>query len=226
MKSFALAAFLFLTVNMHAQQDWANTAKYKSANAQLLSEGKKTKGRVVLIGDSITEFWLRENPEFFSGKPYINRGIGGQTTPQILMRFPDDVVALHPKMVVILAGTNDIAGNAGPMTSEMSMENIRKMIKLAKANKIKPVLCALPPSNEFPWRKGMDPADKIISFNAMLKQYAAKEKIPFVDYYTAMADAEKGLPKKFSNDGVHPNKAGYEVMGPLLEKSIKPAGKR
>lgn len=213
-----LSLFLFMGQNIQAQ-DWANFGKYQKQNASLEKPiaGQK---RIVFMGDSITEFWSVLNPEFFAGKPYINRGISGQTTPQMLVRFRADVVALHPEVVLIMAGTNDIAGNTGPSTLEMITDNIFSMVELAKANHIKVILCSVLPAADFPWEKGLEPADKIIALNAMIRKYAENNKIPYLDYFSEMVDKNKGLPKKYSEDGVHPNKNGYEVMNPLAEKAI------
>ena len=172
------------------------------------------------MGDSITEFWSELYPDFFVGKPYINRGISGQTTPQMLIRFRADVIALKPTMVVLLAGANDIAGNTGPSTLEMILNNIISMVELAKANQIKVILCSLLPAYDFPWKTGSFPAEKIETFNAMLKEYADANDILYLDYYSAMVDERKGLKAVYADDGVHPNKTGYEVMGALVEKAI------
>jgi lysophospholipase L1-like esterase len=201
-------------------QDWPNLNKYQKANA-ILAEPETAESRIVFMGDSITEFWSTINPKFFLAKPYINRGISGQTSPQMLLRFRADVIALKPSLVVILAGVNDIAGNAGPTTLEMITNNIFSMIDLAKAYNIEVILCAALPAADFPWRPNQKPADKIIALNRLLTAYAIANGIPFVDYHAAMADDQNGLALAFSNDGVHPNKSGYEVMAPLLEKAIE-----
>lgn len=200
-------------------QDWPYLKKYQKENAALevLESGQK---RIVFMGDSITEFWSALCPEFFIGKPYINRGISGQTTPQMLIRFRADVIALKPKIVVLLAGANDIAENTGPSTLEMIMNNITSMVELAKANHIKIILCSVLPAFDFPWRQGLAPAEKIVALNKMIKQYADANKIQYVDYYSAMVNDQKGLKANYSGDGVHPNKAGYQVMEPLVEKAI------
>ncbi len=200
-------------------QDWANLAKYETQNTSLLPK-KSGENRIVLMGDSITEFWLSIHPEFFEGKSYIDRGISGQTTPQMLIRFRPDVINLQPDVVVILAGVNDIAGNTGPTTNEKILGNIVSMAELAKANKIKVVLCAVVPANDFYWRPNDKAAETIIQLNQLLQSYANQHHIPFVDYHTAMADSKNGLPKEYSNDGVHPNLKGYQAMEPLLEKAI------
>lgn len=201
-------------------QDWPNLNKYQKDNL-LIQNAAPTPNKVVFMGDSITEFWSREAPEYFQTHQYINRGISGQTTPQMLLRFRADVIALKPDVVVILAGINDIAGNTGPSTLEMITNNIFSMIDLAKAHNIKVILCSVLPAADFPWKPNQEPANKIIALNRVLMNYADSNTIPFVDYHTAMADHQSGLPLAYSNDGVHPNKAGYEVMAPLVEKVIE-----
>ena len=215
---FILLLSLFMTQNTEAQ-DWANLNKYQNENAALkpLEPGQK---RTVFMGDSITEFWSVTNPEFFEEKPYVNRGISGQTTPQMLIRFRPDVIALKPSVVLILAGINDIAGNTGPSTLEMITNNLFSMAELAKANHIKVILCSVLPAYDFPWNTGSYPAEKIVTLNAMIKKYADANGILYLDYYSSMVNEQKGLNASFSGDGVHPNKTGYEVMNPLAEKAI------
>lgn len=200
-------------------QDWPFLKKYQKENTNLpvLESGQK---RVVFMGDSITEFWSIHCPDFFVGKPYINRGISGQTSPQILIRFRADVIALKPSIVVLLAGANDIAGNTGPSTLEMILNNIISMAELAKANQIEMILCSLLPAYDFPWKTGSFPAEKIETFNTMLQQYADANEILYLDYYSAMVDERKGLKSIYTDDGVHPNTSGYEVMGLIIEKGI------
>ncbi|MCI4442948.1 MAG: SGNH/GDSL hydrolase family protein [Lentimicrobium sp.] len=213
---FILLLSLFMGQNAEAQ-DWANLNKYQNENAALqpLKPGQK---RVVFMGDSITEGW--PFPEFFAGKPYVNRGISGQTTPQMLIRFRPDVIALKPSLVIIMAGTNDIAENTGPSTLEMITDNLISMVELAKANHIKIILCSVLPTVDFWWKQGLQPAEKIVKLNAMIKKYADANGILYLDYYSAMVNEQKGLNAAYSGDGVHPNKAGYEVMYPLVEKAI------
>jgi lysophospholipase L1-like esterase len=174
----------------------------------------------VLIGDSITQMWSATNPSFFAKKPFINRGINGQTTPQMLVRFRADVIALKPKVVVILAGINDIAGNTGPSTLEMITNNIFSMAELAKANSIKVILCSVLPTTNFPWKPNQYPAEKIVTLNKMIELYAAENEIKYLDYYSAMVNEQKGLLDTYSGDGVHPNKLGYQIMEPLADKAI------
>jgi lysophospholipase L1-like esterase len=199
--------------------DWANLNKYKNENILLSSPATEEK-RIVFFGDSITEGWKTIQPEYFTNQTYINRGINGQTTPQMLIRFRADVIELKPKIVVILAGTNDIAGNTGPATLEMILGNLVSMCELAKANGIKVVLCSVLPAYDYPWKSGLEPAEKIAVLNKMIIKYAKANDIPYVDYYSATVDYRKGLKSIFSQDGVHPNKEGYRVMGPIVETAI------
>jgi len=211
-----LASFLSETT---FSQDWANLQRYKDENLKLAppSPGEK---RVVFMGNSITEGWGNLSPAFFKGKPYINRGISGQTTPQMLIRFRPDVINLKPAVVVILAGTNDIAGNTGPSTLEMIADNIYSMAELAKAKGIKVVISSVIPAFDYPWKPGLEPAEKIVALNEMLKTYALKNGLVYLDYFSAMADSRHGLKAELTSDGVHPNEAGYKVMEPLAEKAI------
>jgi lysophospholipase L1-like esterase len=172
------------------------------------------------MGDSITEFWKVNDAVFFTENPYINRGISGQTTSQILLRFRQDVINLKAETVVILAGINDIAENTGPITIDQIMKNIIAMVELAMVNKIKVILCSVLPANNFYWNPKLKPADKVIELNLRLKNFAKTNKISYVDYYNAMVDNEKGLLKKYGEDGVHPNLEGYKVMAALLLKNL------
>ena len=203
-------------------QDWPNLGHYKEANAQLEIPAKGTQ-RVVFMGNSITIGWLSHFPEYFEGKPYVNRGIGGQTTPQMLLRFRQDVVNLKPAVVVILAGTNDIAGNTGPITLDQIMDNIRSMTQLAQANGIEVVLASVLPAYDYSWRPGMKPNEKIPKLNGMISRYAQEAKVVFLDYFSAMSDGNNGLKKNLGGDGVHPNRKGYQIMAPLTDKAISDA---
>jgi lysophospholipase L1-like esterase len=202
--------------------DFGWLAHFKEANMKL---GPPAAGenRVVFMGDSITAGWHLD--ESFPGKPYINRGIGGQTTPQMLVRFRQDVIDLKPKVVVILAGINDIAGNTGPMTLEQTEDNLASMAELARANHIRVVLCSVTPAFDFPWSPGMTPAPKVIALNEWIKSYAREKGDVYVDYHSAMKDGRDGLPASLSKDGVHPLPAGYAVMTPLAEAGIEKAEK-
>lgn len=218
---YYLLLFIFISMSETSfAQDWANLAKYETQNNQLPSKQSGEK-RIVLMGDSITEFWSHIQPEFFTNTSYINRGISGQTTPQMLIRFRPDVLDLHPDVVVILAGVNDIAGNTGPITNDSIFGNIISMVELAKANAIKVILCSVLPANNFYWRPNEKAAETIIQLNQLIQSYAKEHDIPYVDYHSAMADAKNGLPKEFSEDSVHPNLKGYQTMQPLLEKAVQ-----
>jgi lysophospholipase L1-like esterase len=199
--------------------DWAYLNKYKDENA-LIEAPYLDEKRIVFFGDSIIAAWETIFPDFFVGKTYINRGINGQTTSQMLLRFRPDVIELKPKIVIVLAGTNDIAGNTGPTTPEMILGNLISMCELAKVNTIKVVLCSILPAYDFPWRRGMEPADKIEALNTMILNYAKANDIAYVDYYSAMVDDRKGLKSVYSQDGVHPIKEGYKIMGDIVEKCI------
>jgi lysophospholipase L1-like esterase len=206
-------------------QDWANLGRYKNENAKL-ELPKTNEKRVVFMGNSITEGWIKKDPDFFSGKPYVNRGISGQTTPQMLLRFQADVIALKPKVVVILAGINDIAGNTGPSTLEMIEDNISSMSVLAKSAGIKVILSSVLPAYDFPWRPGLSPAEKVVDLNKWIKNYASKNGFIYLDYYSPMVDDRKGLKAEYTTDGVHPNEKGYKIMEPLVEKAIALALKK
>ena len=201
-------------------QDWANLKRFQQENSELML-AKANENRVVFMGNSITEGWLSIRPEFFKNKPYVNRGISGQTTPQMLVRFRQDVIHLKPSTVVLLAGINDIAENTGPSTIEMIANNIVSMAELAKANHINVIICSVLPANKFPWREGLKPAEKVIKLNTILKSYSKKHKLAYVDYYSAMVNDSHGLKKELGEDGIHPNKNGYLIMEPILEKAIK-----
>lgn len=203
-------------------QDWANLNEFKKENEKLKAP-TEDENRVVFMGNSITIGWLNARPEFFKGKPYINRGISGQTSPQMLLRFKQDVIALQPKVVVILAGTNDIAGNTGPSTLEMIANNIKSMAELAHAHGIKVILSSTLPVYDYSWRPGLEPAEKIIALNKMMKFYCEEKGHIYLDYFSAMADQRNGLPKKYASDEVHPTKEGYMVMEPLVETAIAKA---
>lgn len=198
-------------------QDWANLDRYRKENQDIVS----TENSIVFMGDSITEDWLITDPDFFYGKPYINRGIGGQTTPQMLLRFRADVIDLNPKAVVILAGINDIAGNTGPSTLEMILNNIVSMTELAQTNNIKVILCSVLPSNHFYWNPTIKPVEKVIALNQLIFNYAKAKAIPFVDYHSSMKNDEDGLRNDFGPDGVHPNAEGYKIMRQVLEKRLQ-----
>ncbi|WP_339840349.1 SGNH/GDSL hydrolase family protein [uncultured Maribacter sp.] len=209
---------LFGLTNLHSQ-DWADLNQFKEENSKLPAV-QENEDRILFMGNSITIGWLNNRPEFFKDKPYINRGISGQTTPQMLVRFRQDVIDLKPKVVVLLAGTNDIAGNTGPSTLEMIMNNIKGMSEMAKANDIKVILSSTLPAYDYPWKPGLEPAGKIIALNKMIKEYTELNGHIYLDYFSAMVDERNGLPKKYARDEVHPTVAGYKVMEPLVEAAI------
>lgn len=218
-KFFLLLTMMTAVALMAEAQDWANLNRFREENEKL-APARTCEDRVVFMGNSITAGWITQVPEFFSGRAYINRGISGQTTPQMLVRFRQDVIHLHPKVVVILAGINDIAGNTGPSTLEMIEDNLHSMTELAQANGIQVVLCSVLPAYDFPWRPGQQPAEKVVELNRRIQAYASKVGAVYCDYFSAMADERNGLPKELSEDGVHPNKAGYAVMAPIVENAI------
>jgi lysophospholipase L1-like esterase len=215
-------------------RDWPNLARYAEANAGVAAPAK-LEVRVVFMGDSITDSWV--SPEyggFFPGKPYIDRGISGQTTPQMLIRFRPDVIALQPKVVVILAGTNDIAGNTGPMTLGQIEANLASMAELAKANRIHVVLASVLPVSNYGHDRQGNPQDmrtkrppaKILELNTWIKKYAAENGHTYLDYFSAMIDEQGLLQRDLSEDGLHPNAKGYAVMSPLAEQAIRTALKK
>lgn len=201
---------------LNETNDWPNLRRYRNENAAL----KPEENRVVFMGNSITDNWIQIRPDFFSNNQFVDRGISGQTTPQMLIRFRQDVIDLKPKVVLILAGINDIAGNTGPSTLEMIENNLASMAQLAKANSIKVILCSVLPAFSFPWRPGIDPVQKIIDLNKWIKDFAHRYNFIYLDYYSAMVDERKGLPAKYSQDGVHPNASGYAIMEPMAVKAI------
>lgn len=214
-----ISSFLFLQIGLTEcsfAQDWPNLTRYRDANEKLQAE-PNTGDRVVYMGDSITDFWISRSPDFFSDKCYVDRGINGQTSPQMLLRFRADVINLKPKVVVILCGTNDIAGNTGLATLEMIENNIASMAELTKMNRIKAILCSVLPTSDFEHR----PADKIDSLNAWIKAYTVKNHLTYLDYYSAFVDEKKGMRSEYTGDGLHPNKAGYLVMEKLVQPAIE-----
>jgi lysophospholipase L1-like esterase len=200
--------------------DWASLCRYRAENAALR---RPIAPRVVFMGDSITEFWKVAHPDFF-GENYVDRGVSGQTTGQMLVRFRQDVIALKPAVVHILAGTNDFAGNAGPTTLEAIRNNIVSMVDLAVANDIRVVLGSVPPAGAFPWRPTvLEPAQHIVEMNEWLRRFAREKNLIYVDYHEPLADERDAMKQTFSNDGVHPNRDGYSVMEPLTRRAIEQA---
>ena len=198
--------------------DWANLGRYRSANASVVQPVT-----AVFMGDSITELWAQKPEQFFPGKPYVGRGIGGQTTPQMLLRFRQDVIDLKPKVVVINGGTNDIAGNTGPSTLQMIEGNLQSMAETAQAAGIRVVLSSVTPAFDYPWKKGLEPAEKVVELNAWMKSYCARTGCIYADYFTPMADERHGMREGLSVDGIHPTPDGYKIMSPIAEAAIESA---
>ena len=224
--------FLFMSILINAQEiviqgggslmDWANLKKYQKSNEELMKTTDSN--RVVFMGNSITEGWGSFDKDFFLDNPFVNRGISGQTTPQMLIRFKPDVVNLNPKSVVIMAGINDIAGNTGSITIANTAENIISMAEIAVASNISVYICSTLPAIDFPWSPGLEPGPKVVMLNSILKNYCAKKDITYVDYYSVMSDSNGGLkvPEFTSADDlVHPNLAGYKVMEKIILSSLK-----
>ena len=202
--------------------DWANMNFYKDSNERLKKIADPN--RVVFMGNSITMDWSDYDASFFSENPFVNRGIGGQTSPQMLVRFRSDVVSLNPKAVVIFAGTNDIAGNTGLISLENTAENIFSMAEIAMANNIAVYICSTLPAIDFLWSPGLEPASKIVKLNSILKSYCEENGLTYVDFYAAMVDADGGLQVPeytAANDLSHPNFEGYKVMEEIILASLK-----
>jgi lysophospholipase L1-like esterase len=212
-----------LTKDEAILKDWPDLARYRDENAKVQPPAAG-EARVVFMGDSITDSWGRNYGQFFPGKPYLNRGISGQTTPQMLVRFRPDVINLQPKAVVILAGTNDISGNTGPESLEDIQNNLQSMVDLARANGIKVVMASVMPVCDYirP-QTARRPPEKIVALNQWIQTYASKNGIVYLDYYSAMLDDKKMLKQDLTYDGLHPNAAGYAVMGPLAQQAIDKA---
>jgi lysophospholipase L1-like esterase len=200
-----------------AAQDWPGLCRFREANAAVLASHVAPK--VVFMGDSITENWGMADPGLFDAN-VINRGISGQTTAQMLVRFQADVIALRPKMVHILAGTNDVAGNGGPTSPQDFKNNIMSMVELAKANGITVILGSIPPAAAFPWRPEVKPVPTIKELNVWLRDYAARQRLRFIDYYKELVGTSGELKAALGNDGVHPNRSGYRIMRRLVEQEI------
>jgi lysophospholipase L1-like esterase len=216
---------LLAFTSLHAQDysdDWAALHHYSTENKTLAAAGDK---RVVFLGSSIIENWKVLVPEFFNNKNYVNRGIGGQISPQLLIRFRQDVINLHPAAVIILAGSNDIASSTGHVTNEVIMDNIQSMTELAKLHNIKVILCKYLPIFEYPWKKGVPAADKIIALNKQIEKYAIANHLILLDYFTPLVDARNGQKPELTIDGVHPNAAGYKILAKVTEEAIAKAVK-
>ena len=212
-----ILSFLFNAVSIG--QDWANLNRYSAQNSEL-GPPATNENRVVFMGNSITEGWSNFLPEFFAGKNYINRGISGQTTPQMLIRFRPDVIDLKPRAVVILAGINDIAENTGPSTVKMIADNIISMAELAQSNGISVIISSILPASDFNWNSGINPPSQILAINKIIKNYAEKNGMTYLDYYSSMVNDQEGLKEEYGVDSVHPNKAGYEIMSILVDQAI------
>jgi lysophospholipase L1-like esterase len=215
-KSILLSIFICSSLITFAQKDWANFERYEELNKKVMKTAD-----AVFMGNSITDNWYGINPAFFDANNFIGRGISGQTTSEMLVRFRQDVINLNPKTVVILAGTNDIAQNNGYISLENIFGNIVSMAEIAKAHQIKVLLCSVLPVHQYPWRKEIaEPSEKIKKLNAMIKKYCDKNKYTYVDYYTVMVDEHGGLSEKLSIDGVHPNVVGYQIMQDIILKDL------
>jgi len=200
--------------------DWPNLAYYRDQN-KILNNSEKNKNQVVFMGDSITEGWSNFYPEFFKRNNFINRGISGQTTPQMLIRFKPDVVDLSPRAVIILGGTNDIAGNTGPSTTKMITDNIFSMAEIGAKNNIPVFLSSVLPVYKYIWNLSIEnPSKKILKLNEKINGYAKSNDLVYIDYYSSMVDERGGLKKEFSGDGVHPNKDGYDIMSNIVSSAI------
>ena len=209
---------LLMATSVSAQTekgDWAQFGRYADANKRVTTPAK-----VVFMGNSITDGWWPKDSTFFIDNNFLDRGISGQTTSEMLVRFRQDVINLKPKAVVILAGINDIAHNNGVISLENVFGNIVSMAELARYNKITPIICSVLPAYDFPWRRGMNPAPKVIELNKMLKAYADKEGLTYVDYHSAMKDERDGVPKNLASDEVHPTLEGYKIMEKIVLEAI------
>ena len=215
---YILTSLVILSNHVNAQM-MINLNKYKEENSSL-GLPKQGENRIVFMGNSITEDWKSLSPNFFLENNYINRGRGGETSTQMLLRFRSDVINLKPSAVVILAGINDIAENQGPISISDIARNIFFMSQLASENNIKVILCSVLPAYDFPWRPGLNPKDKVISLNDLIQKHAQEKSFEYVDYFSSMVDERKGLIKEYGNDEVHPNLEGYRVMESIIQKSI------
>lgn len=199
--------------------DWPQLAFYRSANASLPAPVAGQR-RVVLLGDSITEFWPRRSPAFFEATGYVGRGIGGQTSPQMVVRFHQDVVALKPSVVLILAGTNDVAENTGPATDEQIIDNLTAMVEMAQANKIGVVIGSVPPATRFFWKQEAVPAPRIAALNVKIKAWAQSRGLVYADFWSVLSMPDGTMNPDYAGDSVHPNEKGYAVMEPVAKAAI------
>lgn len=219
MKRVILAIILAagLCGTARAQAEWANFARYEEANAQVTS-----RPRAVFMGDSITDGWYRQDPEFFTSNNFLGRGISGQVTSQMLVRFRRDVISHRPKYVVFLGGINDIAGNKGEISVEDTFNNIVSMVELAKANRIKPILCLVFPTTTISWRKEVeDPLSKVNELNSLISGYGKANRIPVVEYLSGVDKSSGRLPEEYSKDSIHPNLEGYKIMEREILRFLK-----
>lgn len=216
-----LLFLLSSTFSLSAQspKDWPNLKRYQVEN-KLVMAMEKNEGRVVFMGNSITEGWKQARPAFFEENPYVNRGISGQTTPQMLVRFRADVIDLKPEAVVILAGTNDIAGNTGPSSLGMILDNLKGMAELAEKNGIKVILCSVMPVYDYPWSPGLSPNKKIPALNRMIELYAKENGYEYLDYFAEMEDGKAGMKEELTYDGVHLTEDGYAFIEPMVQRAI------
>jgi lysophospholipase L1-like esterase len=215
MKKTLLILFTTLIGISSYAQDWAKFSRYEAANDTV-----KVRPRAVFMGDSITDNWAKKDMDFFTSNNFVGRGISGQTTSHMLVRFRRDVVDLNPKYVVIMAGTNDIALNNGEISHENILGNIISMCEIAKANKIKPILCSVLPADRFRWRPQLTPAEDLVKLNKMIQEYAKSARIPYVDYHSVLKDENNALPEKHAADGVHPNLDCYKIMEEIIVKYL------
>lgn len=207
--------FVAIAATLVAQSDWAQHNRYAAKNDSIT-----TRPKAVLMGNSITDAWAKKRPEFFASNNFVGRGISGQVTSQMLCRFQADVIALRPKIVIIMAGTNDIARNNGYIAHEHILQNLQSMCELAKYHHIRPILCSVLPAAGFRWRPELTPAEDIKRLNQMIKAYAKANKIKYIDYYSALVDERGGLPEEYAADGVHPNNDCYQIMEQILLRNL------
>ena len=220
MKKLILLVTITCVTSSAFAQDWANLERFKGGNSSIMQEVNTGK-RIVFMGNSITEGWSNFDSIFFSKNQFINRGIGGQTTPQMLLRFKQDVIDIKANTVIILAGINDIAENTGPISLKQILGNIISMCELANQNNISVILCSVLPANKFPWEPKITPTQKVIELNKMLLEYAKSKSITYVDYYSKMVDDKQGLIPAYGYDPVHPNQEGYVVMKHILSEVLE-----
>lgn len=220
MKKLILLFIITCITSSIIAQDWANLERFKEENTSIMQE-EITGKRIVFMGNSITEGWSTFDSVFFSENQFINRGIGGQTTPQMLLRFKQDVIDIKANTVIVLAGINDIAENTGPISLKQILGNIISMCELANQNKIRVILCSVLPANKFPWEPKINPTQKVIDLNEMLLDYANSKSITYVDYYSKMVDDKQGLISAYGYDPVHPNLEGYVIMKHILSEVLE-----